>query len=477
MASQKCMDNVAAASPPFNTHCDPRLCAQLQATIDTHCSENGMRPDDPWLMPLPDGNWCNCCCSCYGYDTPIEARPGVFVKVQEIATGDTILAAGVGLEWLPTRVTFAAGMAATPPSFPVLNVVFRFAPKDVRLLQVTDDTLFLLTSNVLKTAGVLVPGDRLRRADGGEAEVIGPVTKAFVTGVHSVELGPFDGRNLDRHLLNSFGVVTADFSVQRIVSTGQTHDVTLVHESVRDAQQLVAGTEEYLNEYAPSQTFLAEAEAAGIRIHPAALHPPRPMIAVPRDAKRFLDDDQAEDIRRNAPRFLSTNTFRITVTEKLIEMARAGCDDMVMLIDWDNASPNAYAWTQLRQRFVVLTGGLLRVKAVTEAAIALILVQMRAYHADITCAGEAAAEAMNSGLRHLWPQALFPLMCERGLKEIATLFEFVEREHAQGDPRNRCDRPSLDCLQKVYAAALSLQPLPDCARPGADDAYSRRQSR
>ncbi|SDM01894.1 hypothetical protein [Nonomuraea jiangxiensis] len=469
MPSQKCLENVNSLPPPANVWCGDDICAAVQQTVDRHCELNGYRPDDPWIIFA--GNpptQCACCCSCYGQDTPIEAQPGVFVKVQDIRTGDTILAAGKGLVWQPAQVAFASGMQTAQPAYSVLNVIYRFDRNDVRVLQVTDDTLFLMTTGLLKSAEVLVPGDRLRRADGGEAEIIGPVTKTLAVGVYSIEMGPFDGVNLDGHLLNSYGVVTADLSVQRVHSRGDLRNIDVIDQIVLEMDTPVAGTEEYLTRNRPTKTFLEEAKAAGIRLDPTALEPPRPLVTVPPEAKGFFHPEQAERIRATVPLFSSTNTFRITVAQKMIDLARPRHDDVVMLIDWNNSLPGAYAWTQLRQRYVVVTGGLLRIKALTEAGLALVLTHVLAYHEGAACVGEADHTAIND-LRRIWPPSLFPMMCERAVEEIRSIFRHVDETAARENPEDRCERPSLDCRMKAYVAAMGMQPVPDCALPPHDE--------
>ncbi|CCK24479.1 hypothetical protein BN159_0100 [Streptomyces davaonensis JCM 4913] len=467
MPSQKCIENVQSAPPPGNVWCGDDLCAQAQQSLDHHCSANGYRPDDAWVL-FVNGTWCSCCCSCYGQDTPIEAQPGVFLKVQDIRTGDTVLAAGKGLVWQPAQVAFASGMQTPQPAYPVLNVIYRFDRDDVRVLQVTDDTLFLMTTGLLKSAEVLVPGDRLRRADGGEAEIIGPVTKTLAVGVHSIEMGPFDGVNLDGHLLNTYGVVTADLSVQRVHSRGDLRSTDLIDENVLREDIPVAGTEEYLTRNRPTKEFLDEVEAAGIRLDPSALEPPRPLVTIPPEAKGFLHPEQAEQIRATAPLFASNNTFRITVAQKMLDLARPHYDDVVMLIDWNNSLPGAYAWVQLRQKFVVVTGGLLRIKSLTEAGLALVLTHVLAYHEGAECVGEADHTAIND-LRRLWPPSLFPMMCERAVEEIKSIFGYVDETAAREFREDRCNRPSLDCRMKAYVAAMGMQPVPECALPEKPD--------
>ncbi|MEV5043493.1 hypothetical protein AB0N20_02050 [Streptomyces griseoincarnatus] len=405
---------------------------------------------------------CACCCSCYGQDTPIEAQPGVYVKVQDIKKGDSILAAGPGLGWQPTPVSFVSGMQTAQPAFPVLTVIYRYDADDIRALQVTDDTLFLMTTGLLKSAQVLVPGDRLRRADGGEAEIFGPVTKTLSVGVHSIEMGPFDGVNLDGHLLSTYGVVTADLAVQRAHSSGGLRSADVIDPIVYEDDTPVAGTEEYLARNRAHSTFLEDVRRAGIHLHPSALEPPRPLVTIPPGAHAFLSNEQAEQIRDAAPRFSSTNTFRITVTERLIELARLRYSDVVMLIDWNDSLPGAYAWTQLRQKYVVMSGGLLRIKSLTEAGLALVLSHALAYHEGAVCVGEADHAAID-GLRQIWTLEVFPTMCERGVAEIKALFGHVDEVAAAEDPADRCEQPSLDCRLKAYVAAMGLQPVPDCA--------------
>jgi hypothetical protein len=463
MPSLKCTENIQSARPPGNVWCGDGACAEVQQAVDGHCERNGLRPDDPWLVRV-DGVWCSCCCSCFGHDTPIEAQPGVFVKVQDIRTGDSILAAGKGLVWQPAQVAFASGMQTPQAAFPVLNVIYRYAQDDVRVLQVTDDTLFLMATGLLKSAEVLVPGDRLRRADGGEAEIIGPVTKTLAVGVHSIEMGPFDGVNLDGHLLNTYGVVAADLSVQRVHSRGGLRSADLIDENVLREDTPVAGTEEYLTRNRPTKEFLEEVEAAGIRLDPSALEPPQPLVTVPPEAKGFLHPEQAEQIRATAPLFASNNTFRITVAQKMIDLVRPQYDDVVMLVDWNNNLPGAYAWTQLRQKYVVVTGGLLRIKELTEAGLALVLTHVLAYHEGAECVGEADHTAIND-LRRIWPPSLFPTMCERAVDEIKSIFGYVDETAAREYTEDRCEHPSLDCRMKAYVAAMAMRPVPDCAVP------------
>jgi hypothetical protein len=456
MGLARCFAAIASASPPHNTACAPELCARAQSAIDNICRRNGYPRDQPYLLPpTASSSWCYCCCRCcfgYGKDTAIALATGASARVQDLRAGDMILAAGPDLRWRPVPVAIAGG---TPfhggRLVDMVNVVTRRneigagGVPVAHVVQATEDVLFLLSSGTLKPARALVAGDRLRLADGREEEVITSQTSFLWTGDYQVELEPFDGASLEGHLISANTFVTADFSVSLALQSGELMgegplDRALFHES----------------------TFLDSAES----IEEQAGPPPVATFTIPEDAKAFFHADQAADIRANAPMLSRAVTFRVDRTEKLFDLARGVCDDVVMLIDWDNPVPNAYAWSQFRQRFVLMTGGLLRVAPLTEAGLALILVQMLAMHAGAECVGVAADAAINQGLRQLWPHAVFPMMCERGVAEMTMLFAFVKDGHAEEDPRNRCERPSLQCLERIYAAAMALQPLPDCGGSG-----------
>src|SRR5262245_13721484 len=97
--SQLCLDNIQQSSPPVP--CTYEFCAKIQSMVDRHCTGVGIPRDTPVIEMDPElhgpgqPGWCQCCCSCFGHDTPIEAAPGVFVLVQDIRVEDLLMAANI----------------------------------------------------------------------------------------------------------------------------------------------------------------------------------------------------------------------------------------------------------------------------------------------------------------------------------------------------------------------------------------------
>jgi hypothetical protein len=383
--------------------------------------------------------------------------------VEEINRGDTILVAGLALQWGPAQVADVGGLQPPNGTLPALHVIYQIGTDDIRFLNVSPDHLFLLTSGKLKHVQLLAPGDKLRRADGGDAEVIAPVTRVQVTGAQAIDMGPFDGVNLDGHLLNSNGVVTADFAVQSFFDGADPSTNALFDPSVSNPATLVVGTEEYLVKHAPAPALLARLNASGLRYTAEHFQPPRPLITVPAQAASFFTHGQARDIRARAERYPSTDTSRLSTGMFIAGLARSFHPEVVILVDWDNDHTNGYAWTEFRQQYVVIAGGLLRIKAFRQEGLSVVLSHLLAYHSGVKCVGEADYRAMSEGMWLLWRDDLFPLVCDHALEQIKGLFDLVAPEHAGEDPDNRCAHPSLYCRMDALQAALGLKPLPECA--------------
>jgi hypothetical protein len=101
------------------------------------------------------------------------------------------------------------------------------------------DHLFLLANGTLRPVQRLSPGDRLRGADGGVAEVVAAVAGTASLRWAGIELGAFDGVDLDGHLLNTAGLVSADFAVQVAYFTGHLDPKLLAAPTHADPQPLV----------------------------------------------------------------------------------------------------------------------------------------------------------------------------------------------------------------------------------------------
>jgi hypothetical protein len=269
-----CLDHIKHKNPPIP--CPSAFCASVQGPLEQHCHNLQLPPDTPVLLFDPNlgdkGGYCWCCCCDCAYDTPIEATAGQFVLAHDVRIADKLMAASLdpatrALRWQPATVDAVSDPGPGPMSN-VCLVAYTHGADDSRALVVAADHLFLMDNATLKPAQLLAPGDRLRRADGGAAEVVFAVMGTSARGVCGVQLaGELDDSSLDGHLLNVNGVVCADLAVQLHHVANQLA-ANLMHASVAGAPQV--GTPAYANQHR-SATF--EAMAAGPLTWPAGFTP------------------------------------------------------------------------------------------------------------------------------------------------------------------------------------------------------------
>lgn len=273
----QCLDKIKHSDPPVP--CPSSFCAGLQVHIDEICHQQGLPPNtpiptfDPNLNGPSKGGYCWCCCCNCAYDTPIEAAPGQFVLAHDVRVPDKLMAASLdpatgALTWQQRTVDLVTDpWPGTEPMPGVCLVAYAHpgptaeAGDESRALVVAGDHLFLMDDATLKPAQLLAPGDRLRRADGGVAEVVFAVMGTSSRGVRGVQMaGAFDGKRLDGHLLNANGVVCADLAVQ-IHHVASQLAADLVHASVAGAPRV--GTPAYAARYrsATLDALLANAAA------------------------------------------------------------------------------------------------------------------------------------------------------------------------------------------------------------------------
>ncbi|NNB93036.1 hypothetical protein HI113_03810 [Corallococcus exiguus] len=473
MPSEQCKKNVASEPKPDNVLCTDDFCAQIQSNIDSHCTKRNLNPDEPFGSLDPNlhgpgkGGFCYCCCSCFAYDTPIEAAPGHYVLAQDIQVGDEILTAGLDLKWVPKKVQISSGWAPKTPVPSMYHVRYEYVEGEeaYRDLIVTADHLFLLANGDLQVVQKLVAGDEpdiLRRADGKEAKVLHVSWGTLASGVHSLQMGEYDGKSLDGHLLNSNGVVTADYAVQ----------LYHVHRSPQarssEGEQLEVGTPEYHERYSSKayDDFVTNPES-----WPAGFTPlQRRELNPPPDAHSFFTRAQALDVKRHAPASGQNNTFKAQPVLYLFNLARAFYPRTTLLLDWSNPLPNAYSWWEWGQQIIVITGGLARIEGLDREGLSLILATQLAYNeSKVQCVGPADYDGMSFVMRQLWDSNLFFVTVKPALEQVKRLFGFVSPKHSGENPKNICAQPSLECRLQTYAAALSAFDIPECALPKADN--------
>jgi hypothetical protein len=483
MPTPACAKNIAEKKsfPP----CSDAYCWSISFGLGVHCTEakpplNPDEPVGPQFDPNRDGQgrpgYCYCCCSCFGATTPIEVSPGEFSLARDIVDGELVLAAGADLDWQPRRVESASTWVAQDGLIGSMYYLrYSWTPEGGgnagpeagetwREVMVSPDHPFLMEDGTIVAVQDLTKKDlRLRRADGGVADVLVVAQGSLVDDISTIQMeGDFDGTDLTGHLLNTNGIVSADFKVQVWYASGHLAD-GLTHDFPDDRETIPVGTPEY-EELFPNPAYTAFVEDPSqwpLGFVPAQ----RREINVPATARRYLTDDQARDVRRNGEFRAEGNTYPSRSLLYLFGLARGLYPDVDFLLDWDNRTPNAYTWSAWGRQTIVVTGGMVRLTEMGRDGLWMIVAAMLAYgRSEVSCVGEADYAGVAFVSHTVWDDALFVTVVDAGLKQVRKLFDLVDDDDAGPDPADPCRGPGLDCRLKCYEAALSLFPVPACAQ-------------
>ncbi|MFK8103122.1 MAG: hypothetical protein AB8G15_11375 [Saprospiraceae bacterium] len=217
MSDSTCLANIAKQLPPYNIPCSQAFCQQVKASLQAFCANVDYPPNAPVLTYDPALNSpCYCCCSGAGEGIPIAVVKNEYVLSEHIKPMDTVLIAGLDLNWRPGKVAAISTAidASMVPSLYWLEYQME-GEKTTRHILVPVDHLVLGCDKILKKVQTLKQEDELLAADGSRAKVVFVELGIFEKRIQNIELsGAFDGKNLDGHLLNTNGIVSADFKVQ-----------------------------------------------------------------------------------------------------------------------------------------------------------------------------------------------------------------------------------------------------------------------
>ena len=231
-------------------------------------------------------------------------------------------------------------------------------PAGFRELLVTQDHLFLRADGKLVAVQDIAAGAVLRRADGRETRVIFRVSGAFEGGIHTLELGPFENNDLNGHLMNTFGLVTTDYSVQAAYAAGDAA-----------VSGLMVGDDDLAVMTARQRRASGDADELTVFLDDPAAWPSgfvpaggASLVNVPANARSFFTAPQAEILLEALDFDTPNNLTASNMVEYLFAIASAFFPDVTYIHDWDNDLPNAYAFRKRDQTFVVINGGLARIK-------------------------------------------------------------------------------------------------------------------
>ncbi|MEN2786780.1 Ig-like domain-containing protein [Sphingomonas qilianensis] len=443
--------------PVSTTECYNKATGERRNITPTACDELRDR----------DKNWgnrtCFCCCSCFAWGTRLAVGPGQTREIQEVGIGETILTGSLAsgtLEWTPRRVVFSDG---TSPAADQIAIVVQYG--DGGEIVVTTDQPFLMPDGTLKRADRLTVEDQLVD-DSGTAVTINSVWLGKLDiGLHNIAADT-GGDTLDGHLLSVNGIVAGDHTVRVLQSSDEYaayfasgHDELPVIGSVEYATQGGEGTTQFASVARDVQTafrdgFVAMAEVAN--------------APVPKGAAAFVTPAQATDIRKNGsfrPLGQATNKAEFEYLRKVFS---AFYPDIYFRLNWEDQTPNLFAYTENGMKLVYVSGALLRATCVGRDGLAFLMAHGvgRLIGAPpggargVACTGQADY----FGIGYVFIDVLYGRSSEAGLaalKEIGTLFGFISAENAAGT--DRCMNPSIACRLDALNAALAGQELPYCA--------------
>jgi len=172
---------------------------------------------------------------------PVCDDAGMFRHIEEISTADDLATCGLDFEWTPRSVAF---VASTP--------VFSSQPAAILVMYlhtaivVPRSHLFILPDGKMLRADRVFPGLELKAAHGAPIEIsgvhVGPYLGSYVRIAMELDRPILDLKN---RLLNTNGIISADYSVQVFSTYPEFRQMfCLAHSNLP-----VVGSEAYIAEY------------------------------------------------------------------------------------------------------------------------------------------------------------------------------------------------------------------------------------
>lgn len=439
--------------------CSGEHCSRVSSQINETCKKEGWPVGHLVMICDPKtGECCNCKCSCLAWGTEILIPDDKVKVIQDFVTGDPVMACGPDLKWEQKTVLFSDGTTAYSRQPMMLHVVYG---KENQELVVTMDHLFLVPGGKLKRADKLIAGqDFLISPEGEKVEIHSIAVGMYQGGVHHIATSTGKPESLDGHLLDSQGVVSADYAVQVYYQHGELDaDKFFVpnHEKIPQAEDQEGKI--------PSTAWKLKCTGKG-KTATGFIPKSELMVNIPDHARKFFTGAQARELGKNAPLFPKGYSENQQAVEYLFGLFRAFYPQITFLPDFYKNDFNAYSWKEEGKMFVVVGGGLIRVKSLELAGLALIIAHETGHlladpdQEGEVCEGNADYYAVQCVLRKVFYQEFFQLIFSELLPQIKQTFGYITKNKGTD---HSCNNLALDCRYKVYGAAGALENLPACA--------------
>lgn len=442
-------------------------------TMFAQCSALGA----PW-----QGGTCYCCCSCFANDTMIGTPHGnkeiyLISKGEEVLAGSLVPNGGkTQVEWSRTGVSFSSGTSAH--GHQPLMVYLSLRGKDRQELLCNMDQPFLLADGKFTKAGKLHPGQQLVDKDGNPLTVELISIGAYNGGVHHISTEAPWSNDPSGHLLLAGGVVAGDYTLQLHFD----HLPAWMKEPQYDAKPLI-GTPAYEEVHGGklnrSDVFF---EFVGANVRPE--NSERRQLAsglfktyrvaakdIPYGAQSLFTPDQAIDIAKNGAQTPLSNPIPMSTFNTITAQISGFFPDIDFYYEPLETLPNVYAFEAYGKKVVVITGGLARMKQFSyEGMFMAIAHGVSCFYGGAPTNGFGYAAVGQSDWfafgvisRLVWIGQPYVSYITGAMAQWNALFEFVSPEHAQGNPLDPLNDPSLDCRFKTIQSAAGGGNLPECA--------------
>jgi len=447
--------------------CPSAHCSGVSQAINMICKSQGWAVNHPVLVTDPNdpNKLCYCSCSCLAFGTPVQAGDGSFRAIEDYQVGDTVLAAGKSLTWTEQEVVFSNGTPGVAKQKYTVLIIYSDG-----FLAVTSDHLFLMPNGTLKAAAKITPNDELVAPDGSSIAILSVHIGDYTAGFHHITTSKEEpAESLDGHLLNTNGVVSADYTVQLYYRANELPTAFL---SANLAADPIVGSSEYCALYgddclkAPSQPQVASLVASfdvpdqlpGVLFTPAE----KVRLNIPDDAAPFISKEEAK-LRANDPKRAFNDPFAREWTEYLLKFHKAFYPDVVYHLDWTDEEVNAYAWVENGVRHVALLGGLVRHRALELEGIALVLAHELGHHyggpptypSGLSCEGQADWHGVANIMREVWFGQFYGQVVTPAIAQMADFFGVPNVSTVPGGSAG-CTHPAGACRIATYYAAVSL---------------------
>lgn len=458
--------------------CSSQHCSGADAELNEVCKAEGWPVNHPVITRDENGP-CYCSCSCLAHGTPVQSGDRSFKAIEDYQIGDTILACGKSLQWKEAKVEFSQGtIGASRQKYTVLIVYTD------TFLAVTSDHLFLLLDGNLKPAAKLTPNDQLVSPDGQPVKIdsihIGDYTAGFHHVATAKEQPDFD--TLDRHLLNTNGVVSGDYALQLFYrSCPEQIKASL---SPNEADMEIVGSPEYVAKWGDSclksPTAISDHTRAFSRVNiahlnvsdhlqPTFIPAEKTIVNIPAYAHSFISEEEARQKASEPKRGWNDPNSR-EWTEAVIQLHKNNYPDVVYHLDWADDTVNAFAWVENGVRQVALKGGLIRSVALELEGIALVLAHELAHHyggspsfpTGLSCEGQADYQGVRIIMRKVWFGEAYTNTTDAAIQQMANWFG-VPNDPNPPSGSAGCNHPPGACRVATYHAAVNLSGKPTCA--------------